>query len=61
MKDFDMTNFGMAPIKREGGVVDPDSLTWECDLGTCEKCHNKYQNWKKMFDEEQAAFKERNT
>lgn len=43
-------SFGLAPIKNEGGIADPDSFEWECD---CEKCQERYKRWKELFDAEQ--------
>jgi len=51
-----MKGFGMAPIVREGGIADPDRFTWKCNLETCETCRARYQNWKKLFDEEQSVY-----
>jgi hypothetical protein len=48
--------FGLAPIKREGGVADPDDFTWECDLDKCEKCRAKYNNWKQKYREDQERY-----
>ena len=48
-----MAGFGEAPIVIEGGIADPDMYTWECD---CEKCQEKYDNWKKKFDAQQKRF-----
>ena len=42
-------NFGLAPMKREGDIVDPDTLDWECDINTCEACLERYQQWKAAF------------
>jgi hypothetical protein len=48
--------FGLAPIKREGGIANPDEFTWECDLSKCDKCREKYLNWKKAYLEEQERY-----
>jgi hypothetical protein len=50
-----MKGFGLAPIKMEGGVADPDAFTWEC---YCEACRVKYQKWKEAFDAQQKECKE---
>lgn len=42
--------FGLAILKREGDISDPDEYTWECD---CEKCQTRYTNWKAKFLEQQ--------
>jgi len=47
--------FGYATIKGEGMAANPDEFEWECNLANCAKCRNRYDNWKKRFDEEQAA------
>ena len=49
-----MFGFGLMPVKFEGGIRNPDELLWECD---CEKCQERYKEWKAAFDEEQARFK----
>jgi hypothetical protein len=41
------SGFGLAPIKKEGSIADPDAFTWEC---ACEACALKYQKWKELFD-----------
>jgi len=52
----DAFGFKAAPIKREGGVMDPDDFTWGCDLDKCEKCRAKYDNWKQKYLEDQERF-----
>ena len=42
--------FGLAPIKGEGMLVDPDMVTFECD---CEKCQEDYRKWKADYLAEQ--------
>jgi hypothetical protein len=49
--------FGMADMKREGDIANPDTFTWECDLSTCEKCRAKYAAWKQKYNEQQAREK----
>ena len=46
------SGFGLAKIKAEGEIADPDDFEWEHDPheGTCEKCTNKYREWKKQYD-----------
>ena len=51
-----MSDFGKAPIKREGGIADPDAFEWQCGCPDCEK---KYYNWKADYDNEQAQYKEK--
>jgi len=53
MNDFKF-GFGLAPIKKEGSIADPDELTWECD---CEACALKYQKWKEAFDIQQKQLR----
>lgn len=53
MSDFP-SGFGLAPIKREGSVADPDEFTWEC---ACEACALKYQKWKERFDIQQKELR----
>ena len=52
-----MTGFGLAPIKMEGGIADPDGFVWECN---CEDCQVRYQERKKAFDIEQRQLEEKN-
>jgi hypothetical protein len=49
--------FGLAPLKQEGSVADPDEFTWECDLDKCERCREKYLNWKQRYAEDQERKK----
>jgi hypothetical protein len=44
--------FGMAEIKREGDIANPDTFTWECDLSTCEKCRALHTEWKQKYEEQ---------
>jgi len=46
--------FGMAEMKIEGDIANPDTFTWECDLSTCEKCRVLYTEWKQKYEEQQA-------
>ena len=46
--------FGLAPIKKEGGIADPDEFNWECE---CEACALKYQKWKELFDTQQKELR----
>ena len=47
--------FGMAEMKNEGDIANPDTFTWECNIVTCEKCRTKYAAWKKAYSEQQQA------
>ena len=49
-----MTGFGLAPIKREGGVADPDAYTWDCQ---CQKCTEYRAEWKRRFLLDQELLK----
>ena len=40
-------------LVREGDIVDPDSLTWECDVKTCEHCRAFYTTWKQKYKEQE--------
>ena len=51
--EFSPVGFGLAPVKREGDIVDPDSLTWECDVKTCEHCRAFYTTWKQKYREQE--------
>lgn len=51
-----MTGFGLAPIKMEGGIADPDAFVWECN---CEDCQVRYQEWKAAFDKQQKQLSEK--
>lgn len=44
--------FGLAKIKVEGEIADPDDFEWEHDPHTdkCEKCTAKYHEWKRQYD-----------
>ena len=46
----ELPKFARAVAKGEGMVADPDEFVWGCD---CAKCKVKYDNWKKLFDEQQ--------
>lgn len=54
MSEQEFGGFGPVPIKFEGGIRNPDELTWECD---CEQCQERYKNWKAAFEEEQGRIK----
>lgn len=47
-----MSSFGLASIKQEGAISNPDDWTWECDLDKCEKCRRRYERWKKAYVEQ---------
>ena len=47
-------NFGLAPIKGDGLLADPDEFDWKCD---CARCEERYRHWKNDFDAEQAALR----
>ena len=49
-----LPNFGLAQIKMEGGISNPDEWLWECD---CEKCQERYKEWKEKFDAEQEKLR----
>lgn len=52
--EFDPVGFGLAPVKREGDVRDPDALTWECGAPSkCDKCREFYNEWKRRFLEQE--------
>jgi hypothetical protein len=42
--------FGLAPIKGEGMLVDPDTVTFKCK---CKKCQEGYRKWKADYLKEQ--------
>lgn len=48
-----LAGFGLAPVKREGDIANPDEFTWECDLSQCEQCRAKYLDWKSRYDEQE--------
>jgi len=48
------SGFGLAPIKKEDSIADPDEFTWEC---ACEACALKYQKWKELFDIQQKELR----
>jgi len=52
--DFNPVGFGLAPMKREGDVQDPDALTWECgDPTKCDHCQDFYAEWKRRYIEQE--------
>ena len=53
-EEFEIQGFGLAPIKMEGGIADPDEFTWECD---CDACKAKYASWKAAFDIQQKQLR----
>ena len=50
----DWGGFGLATIKMEGGIADPDDFEWECD---CEKCQDRYTKWKAKFIAQQKELR----
>jgi t-SNARE complex subunit (syntaxin) len=54
MNDKPISGFGLAPIKGEGMISDPDEYEWKCD---CAKCEERYRHWKNDFDVQQAALR----
>jgi len=46
--------FGKAPIKMEGGIANPDEFSFAC---VCEKCQEKYRQWKKLYEEQQKQLR----
>lgn len=48
--------FGLVSMKREGDIANPDEFTWECDLAKCERCRNKYNNWKRQYTEQEQRY-----
>lgn len=51
-----MSGFGLAKVKAEGEIADPNDFDWEHDplTGGCEKCTNKYYAWKARYDAQEA-------
>jgi hypothetical protein len=47
--------FGLAPMKGEGMLVDPDMVAFECE---CEKCQEGYRKWKADYLAEQKKARE---
>lgn len=52
--NYPLPEFGRAPIVMEGGIADPDRYVWECN---CEKCQERYKEWKEKFDAEQEKLR----
>lgn len=52
--EMTLGGFGLAAIKNEGGIADPDEFVWEC---WCEQCQVKYNKWKAKFQAEQKALR----
>jgi hypothetical protein len=55
VNDKPISNFGLAPIKGEGIIADPDEYEWKCG---CAKCEERYRHWKNDFDVQQKALRE---
>ena len=56
MNPKELMSFGLAPIKGEGMLVDPDMVTFECN---CEKCQEGYRKWKADYLSEQKKAREK--
>ena len=58
-----MKGFGLAKVKHEGEIADPDDFDWEHDPlnGTCKQCSDRYSAWLTVYvDQElQKAQKEK--
>jgi len=54
------SGFGLAKVKIEGELADPDDFDWEHDPfdGDCVVCRTRYQRWKKLYDEQEQKKKE---
>ncbi len=52
----DKYTFGLAPLKGEGMLVDPDMVTFQCN---CEKCQEGYRKWKSDYLAEQKKVSEK--
>jgi hypothetical protein len=55
MNDKPISGFGLATIKGEGMISDPDEYEWKCG---CAKCEERYRHWKNDFDTQQKALRE---
>ena len=42
-----MTDYNIAQVKIEGGVVSPDEMCWECD---CPKCLKKLERQTEAYE-----------
>lgn len=51
----DVTPFGLARIKREGDIVDPDDMIWEHNPfdDSCAVCRDRYANWLIKYNEQE--------
>ena len=54
MSNKPISNFGLAPIKMEGGISDPDEWRFECPCGECQKLR---QRWKVEYDAQQKLLR----
>jgi hypothetical protein len=54
MNDKPISGFGLATIKGEGMIADPDEYEWKCGCAVCEV---RYKNWKSDYDVQQAALR----
>ena len=54
LDEMTLGGFGLAAIKNEGGIADPDEFEWEC---WCEQCQAKYHKWKAKFQAEQQELR----
>jgi len=54
MTDRPLGDFGRAPIKMEGGIVNPDEFSFACE---CEKCQKKYREWKAAYEAQQKELR----
>jgi len=56
MTAFDFSGFAPVSVKREGDIVNPDDLTWECNLDQCQQCRAKYDKWKHKYMEQEQRY-----
>ena len=56
MTDLYTSGFGLAPLKREGDIINPDDVTWECDLDQCQECRAKYDKWKHRYMKQEQRY-----
>ena len=56
MTDLYTSGFPRVSVKREGDIVNPDDLTWECDLNQCQECKAKYENRKHQYMEQEKRY-----
>lgn len=55
-KGLPTVGFGLAKMKVEGEIIDPDDMDWEHEPheGNCVTCAIRYHKWKAQYLEQEA-------